>query len=193
MKKEQISFLSHSISPFFCLIWFLSSHLSFFSPFHLHSSVSPYCFFNILFYLSFLPLPRSLNRDPQPSIFYLFIFHVLSCTFLPSLPVFPLPYFCSSLFPPWFFSFHFFHFSILFFFIYSILSFLHSLSHIHSSRLFSLFFTLLQRTWGMQRLLNGRNNEIKWSRNPPRTKHIFSFSSSKSYEFFMFQSSSLMK
>lgn len=115
MKKEQISFLSHSISPFFCLIWFLSSHLSFFSPFHLHSSVSPYCFFNILFYLSFLPLPRSLNRDPQPSIFYLFIFHVLSCTFLPSLPVFPLPYFCSSLLPPWFFSFHFFHFSILFF------------------------------------------------------------------------------
>lgn len=117
MKKEQISFLSHSISPFFCLIWFLSSHLSFPPPFHLHSSVSPYCFFNIFFYLSFLPLPRSLNRDPQPSIFYLFIFHVLSCTFLPSLPVFPLPYFCSSLLPPWFFSFHFFHFSILFFYL----------------------------------------------------------------------------
>lgn len=140
MKKEQISFLSHSISPFFCLIWFLSSHLSFPPPFHLHSSVSPYCFFNIFFYLSFLPLPPSLNRDPQPSIFYLFIFHVLSCTFLPSLPVLPLPYFCSSLLPPWFFSFHFFHFSILFF-IYSILSFLHSLSHIHPPLLFSLFYT----------------------------------------------------
>lgn len=138
MKKEQISFLSHSISPFFCLIWFLSSHLSFPPPFHLHSSVSPYCFFNIFFYLSFLPLPSTVilsHRFSTCSSFMYFLvpfyLHSLSSPYHTSVLLFFLPDF--SLF----ISFTF----LSSFFIYSILSFLHSLSHIHPPLLFSLFYT----------------------------------------------------
>lgn len=189
MKKEQISFLSHSISPFFCLIWFLSSHLSF-PPLFIYTLQSlPIAFliFSFIFPFFLCPQPWSSAID--------FLLVHLSCTFLylftftPCLPLTILLFFssssliflfsCLSLFYPLFLSTPSSHF------------FIPCPTFILLS--FSPFFTLLQRTWWMQRLLNGRNNEIKWNRNPPRTKHIFSFSSSKSYEFFMFQSSSLMK
>lgn len=192
MKKEQISFLSHSISPFFCLIWFLSSHLSFPSPLFIYTLQSlPIAFliFSFIFPFFLCPLPSTVILSHRFS----------TCS---SFMYFLVPFYLHSLSSPY-------HTSVLLFFLpdfslFISFTFLSSFLSTPSSHFFipcptfillsfSPFFTLLQRTWWMQRLLNGRNNEIKWNRNPPRTKHIFSFSSSKSYEFFMFQSSSLMK
>lgn len=138
MKKEQISFLSHSISPFFCLIWFLSSHLSF-PPLFIYTLQSlPIAFliFSFIFPFFLCPQPWSSAID--------FLLVHLSCTFLylftftPCLPLTILLFFSSS---SLIFLFSFLSLFYPLFLIYSILSFLHSLSHIHPPLLFSLFYT----------------------------------------------------
>lgn len=140
MKKEQISFLSHSISPFFCLIWFLSSHLSF-PPLFIYTLQSlPIAFliFSFIFPFFLCPVPSTVilsHRFSTCSSFMYFLvpfyLHSLSSPYHTSVLLFFLPDF--SLF----ISFTF----LSSFFIYSILSFLHSLSHIHPPLLFSLFYT----------------------------------------------------
>lgn len=117
MKKEQISFLSHSISPFFCLIWFLSSHLSF-PPLFIYTLQSlPIAFliFSFIFPFFLCPVPSTVILSHRFSTCSSFMYFLVPF-YLHSFTI-PLPYFCSSLLPPWFFSFHFFHFSILFFYL----------------------------------------------------------------------------
>lgn len=100
MKKEQISFLSHSISPFFCLIWFLSSHLSF-PPlliYTLQSLPIAFLIFSFIFPFFLCPVPSTVilsHRFSTCSSFMYFLvpfyLHSLSSPYHTSVLLFFLP------------------------------------------------------------------------------------------------------